>query len=309
MSEEFQSVQYFSRGKLMITGEYLVLNGALSLSCPTIFGQEISLVQTDKPHHYWESLVLGRKWFECAFTSDFEILETNNTKIAERLLQILKVANNLNPHPHFKRSKLHFLSTTNYNINWGIGSSSSLISNIGYIFKLDPLFLNSKISKGSGYDVATARAKGPIFYSIENGIGQSRNVEFNPPFASNLFFMHLGNKQDSAKEVSNYLNEKNTQEAHIERISAITKKVQKTKDLSEFIKLVQEHESIISSVLEQEPISSGRLKGFPATLKSLGAWGGDFCLAAFEGNKTDLQKVASSYGITEVFKFNELILT
>lgn len=308
MADEFQSVQYFSRGKLMISGEYLVLDGALALSCPTVYGQEISIVQSDKPEHYWESYVLGRKWFECSFTSGFEIIHTNNQKIADRLINIIRVAQEFNPHPYFKTRGIHFVSQANYNINWGIGSSSSLISNIAYIFKLDPLFLHGKVSNGSGYDVATARAKGPIVFSIENGIGQSRNVEFNPPFANQLYFMHLGNKQDSAREVSSYLSEKHTQEAHVERISSITKKMLKCQTLPDFIKLMNEHESIISSVLEQEPIGKTRFAGFGGTVKSLGAWGGDFCLCAYEGTKAELQKEVAAYGVTEVFKFNEMIL-
>ena len=42
-----ESQSYYSNGKLLITGEYAVLDGALSLALPTKFGQELNVFQTE----------------------------------------------------------------------------------------------------------------------------------------------------------------------------------------------------------------------------------------------------------------------
>ncbi len=46
---------YYSNGKLLITGEYAVLDGALSLALPTKFGQELNVFQTEQSSLVWES--------------------------------------------------------------------------------------------------------------------------------------------------------------------------------------------------------------------------------------------------------------
>ena len=36
-------MEFYSNGKLLLTGEYVVLNGALSLALPTIYGQHLKV--------------------------------------------------------------------------------------------------------------------------------------------------------------------------------------------------------------------------------------------------------------------------
>ena len=44
-----------SNGKLLLTGEYLVLDGAKALAVPTIFGQSLSLELIDEAKIIWSS--------------------------------------------------------------------------------------------------------------------------------------------------------------------------------------------------------------------------------------------------------------
>jgi hypothetical protein len=55
--------------------------------------------------------------------------------------------------------------------SWGLGSSSTLISNIALWANINPYLLLEQSFGGSGYDVACAQANGPLLY-IRN--------EFNP---------------------------------------------------------------------------------------------------------------------------------
>ena len=48
--------------------------------------------------------------------------------------------------------------------------------------------------------------------------------------------------------------------------------------LQEFEAVIQEHESLISTLLGVPPIKNILFSDLPGEVKSLGAWGGDFCM-------------------------------
>ena len=48
-------MNYYSNGKLLLTGEYLVLDGAKSLAIPTKFGQDLSVEKIKEPQIIWGS--------------------------------------------------------------------------------------------------------------------------------------------------------------------------------------------------------------------------------------------------------------
>ena len=98
---------YYSNGKLLLTGEYLVLEGAKSLAVPTKFGQDLVVETIKEPQLIWGSFSPnGNCWFEavfevskfrlvsCTYTSD---TQGNAEVIAETLLEILQEARGLNP--------------------------------------------------------------------------------------------------------------------------------------------------------------------------------------------------------------------
>jgi len=47
---------FYSNGKLLLTGEYVVLDGALSLAIPTQFGQSLTVKEINAPKLIWKSL-------------------------------------------------------------------------------------------------------------------------------------------------------------------------------------------------------------------------------------------------------------
>ncbi len=47
---------FYSRGKLLLTGEYVVLDGALALALPTKFGQSLKVQPIDSQNIFWKSI-------------------------------------------------------------------------------------------------------------------------------------------------------------------------------------------------------------------------------------------------------------
>jgi mevalonate kinase len=60
---------FYSNGKLLLTGEYLVLEGATALAVPTKFGQDLSVEKIKEPQLIWGSFTnTGDCWFEAVLS-------------------------------------------------------------------------------------------------------------------------------------------------------------------------------------------------------------------------------------------------
>ena len=75
--------EFFANGKLLITGEYLVLNGAKSLAVPTHKGQKLLFTKKSTQILSWKSLdYKGKTWFEGVFSSENFKIQLLNGSIA-----------------------------------------------------------------------------------------------------------------------------------------------------------------------------------------------------------------------------------
>ena len=306
---------YYSNGKLLLTGEYLVLDGAKSLAIPTKFGQDLSVEKIKEPQIIWGSFTnTGECWFEavfdlkklrlinCSFNAD---KEGSSEIIAETLLEILKEAKRLNP--NFLNTENGFVvkTTLTFPRNWGLGSSSTLINSIASWAKVDAFKLLWNSFKGSGYDIACAQNDSSIFYQIENTKPIIEQVKFNPTFKENLFFVHLNQKQDSKEGIAKFRESGNDFRKEIKRISEISDDFLKTTSIEIFNKLIVEHEQIISNIIKLKPVKEKLFSDFFGEIKSLGAWGGDFVLAT--GNK-ETPNYFKNKGFKTVISYSEMIL-
>ena len=60
--------KYYANGKLLLTGEYLVLDGALALALPTKLGQSLTVEKTNGDNLIWESLdSKSYAWFQHSY--------------------------------------------------------------------------------------------------------------------------------------------------------------------------------------------------------------------------------------------------
>ena len=70
---------YYSHGKLLISSEYAVLDGAKALALPTKFGQSLEVKPIESPEIRWKSFDHnGKLWFETTLQlPSFEANVTN----------------------------------------------------------------------------------------------------------------------------------------------------------------------------------------------------------------------------------------
>lgn len=304
------SHEFYSRGKLLITGEYFVLEGSQALAVPLKLGQSLKVNKHYNIKHEinWESYIKKKLWFASTFDlNSLNIIDTTNLHIADyikKLLQnIKKSCNVLNQSNHSVQIKtnLDFLP------EWGMGSSSSLISNLAYWANLNPYKLFFSTFDGSGYDIACARSSGPILYQkVNDPVVQA--VAFEPGFSGHIYFVYLGKKQDSQKSIEKNRERIKTMQKDIRTVSQLTKSIVKSKNLREFENYIKEHEEIISKALNEETVQTKHFSSFKGTVKSLGAWGGDFIMATHGGRYDYVKNYFNDKGLKFIFPYKELVL-
>ena len=310
---------YYSIGKLLLTGEYLVLDGAKALAVPTKFGQDLIVSTVDTPQLIWQSFTVDKQcWFEAVFeipklrliSATFNSDKEGNVEtIAETLLEILTEARSLAnaKGTSFLEENQGFKVTTQLTFprNWGLGSSSTLINSIADWANVNAFSLLWNSFKGSGYDIACAQNDTPIFYQIENNKPKIEQVEFNPSFTENLFFVFLNKKQDSKQGIAKFRESNQDFSKEIKRISAISEAFLKADSLTFFDELIAEHEAIISSIIQLEPVKKRLFSDYFGEVKSLGAWGGDFVLAT--GNEKT-PNYFKTKGYSTVIPYDKMVL-
>ncbi|MFK7783359.1 GYDIA family GHMP kinase [Psychroserpens sp.] len=308
-----------SHGKLLLTGEYLVLDGALSLAVPTRFGQSLIIKPTEEPMLLWKSFDDNKKlWFEGTFKiKNNEILKQiqNDDSISNRLVQILNAAKSLNPMFLNKSQGYEVITHLEFPKNWGLGTSSTLINNIAQWANIDPYELLELTFGGSGYDVACAEAEGALTYQINHNeiLNQVKHdkkreiktVNFNPSFKSHLYFVYLNQKQNSRDGIAQYRLNTSDLTKDIEAVTSITQDMIACNSLEQFQKLMNRHEQIVSKIINQKPIKTQLFGDFNGSIKSLGAWGGDFVLVASKYNPTSY---FNSKGYSTVIAYHQMVL-
>lgn len=299
---------FYSNGKLLLTGEYVVLDGAKSLALPTKYGQSLTIEEIDQQKLLWKSLDhKGSIWFEDELSVDnlkksFAQSEDDTLK---RLFEVIISAKQLNP--NFLTTDGGYSITTKLDFprDWGLGSSSTLINNIAQWAKVDPYKLLYATFGGSGYDIACAQHNTPIVYRKTHDTPIVEPVSFHPTFSEHLYFIHLNKKQDSRKAIAQYKKTSSSQKNLIEEISTLTDSFLECDHLELFCELLDKHEKFISNRLDIPPVKQQLFSDFSGSIKSLGAWGGDFVLVA---SKKDPKPYFQSKGYETVIAYNDLIL-
>ena len=302
--------EFYSNGKLLITGEYLVLDGAKALAVPTKFGQNLIVTEGANQEIKWTSFDSdGSVWYEDTFSfRDISRKDSSEKKASVRntLIAILHEAFELNPDFIYQSEGYHITTQLSFPRNWGLGTSSTLINNIAQWFQIDAFVLLKNSFGGSGYDIACAQNNSPILYHLENGKPIVERVTFDPVFCENLYFVYLDKKQNSKAAIASYYeNPKNDLAKTIVKNDKITLEVLNAKILQEFALAIEKHETEMSTVLKTETVKESLFPDFEGTVKSLGAWGGDFVLAIASENPTDYFK---RKGFRTIIPYKDMVL-
>ncbi|TRX37093.1 GYDIA family GHMP kinase [Flavobacterium restrictum] len=300
---------FYSNGKLLLTGEYLVLDGAKALALPTKFGQNLSVSSGKNQEIQWQSFDAdGNIWFQetVLFSEIITPPEWQNESVKTTLLTILHQGYLVNPSFITQSEGYEITTELTFPRKWGLGTSSTLINNVAQWLQIDAFALLQNSFGGSGYDIACAQNDTPILYQLEQGKPVVEPVVFAPDFSEHLFFVYLNQKQSSKAAIAAYYNNKN---AHLAQNSAVINKITQVvldaSTLSDFAKAIEKHEIVMSNILEMKTVKEALFPDFKGIIKSLGAWGGDFVLVISKENPKDY---FANQGYTTIIPYAEMIL-
>jgi mevalonate kinase len=300
---------FYSNGKLLITGEYLVLDGAKAFALPTKLGQNLIVEKGNNQEIKWKSYDADKSiWFEdtISFADISNERNSESDSVKSTLIAILHEAFVLNP--DFINLSEGYTITTELGFpkSWGLGTSSTLINNIAQWLQIDAFKLLNNSFGGSGYDIACAQNDTPILYHLEQGTPIVEKVVFNPSFTKDLYFVYLNKKQSSKNAITAYnINKKVNLAKTIALNDKITFEALKATTIKSFASAIEQHEADMSNILEMQTVKESLFHDFNGSIKSLGAWGGDFVMAIATENPSHY---FASKGYHTIIPYNEMIL-
>lgn len=308
------SNNFYSPGKLMISGEYLVLDGARSLALPTMLGQSLSIKSKKtfaSPVLKWRGFdYKNEEWIYVEFElSNFSVLKTSNEEVALILQNIFRSVRKLNIHFLREHKEYEVNSKVEFPLHWGLGSSSSLLYNISQWAYVSPFELSKMTFGGSGCDIAVAQARGAVSYKKNENSQEWKPLNLNYSFKNNLYFIHLDNKQNTRSEINYYysLTKDNNFSKDVERISELTDLFIECDKLSLFQEYMSEHESILSKNLKRKKVQDLYFHDFEGATKSLGAWGGDFIMAACDLGDEYIERYFKNKGFHTIIAYKDIV--
>lgn len=299
---------FYSNGKLLITGEYLILDGAKGLALPTKMGQNLNVEDTNSGNIHWKSYDADESiWFEEILS--FQEIQNNTItteSVKATLIKILQVANTMNSNVFSNSEGFAVTTQLSFPRNWGLGTSSTLINNIAQWFQIDAFELLQQSFGGSGYDIACAQNNSPITYVLLDGKPRVEKVVFKPEFAQNLYFVYLNQKRNSKSAIADYHTNKTKQlSSYIAAINTLTQDIIEANNLELFTQLISQHETVLSEILKTKTVKDTLFPDFDGAVKSLGAWGGDFVMIV---SKENPKPYFVSKGYETVIPYREMIL-
>lgn len=294
-------MDYYASGKLLLFGEYLVLRGAKSLAIPLKYGQQMNVTPNASGKINWLSKVKEVEWFSAQFSEELDLIETTDTKIASSLVQLLQRIKSENPALFFNNMDVRL--NADFPLEWGFGSSSTLISLLAQWSKTDPYELLQNSFGGSGYDVACATAHSPIIFKKETN--STVEIELPNSVTSKLLFVYSGKKQKSKNEILRF-EEIDISVAQIVEMNQLISEVVACNKIEELEILIDKSEKLLSKILSLEQIKNSTFSDYAYSIKSLGAWGGDFFMATYR-NENEARDYFSNKGYEVQFNYDQII--
>lgn len=300
--------EYYSRGKLLLTGEYAVLKGARAIALPTQKGQSLTVTTGRGSDIIWKSLDnKGNEWFSAKISLfDFEPLKTSDQDIADRLGQVLQAAVRLNSEFLSTWKGIKVETRLEFPKEWGLGTSSTFLCNVAAWADVDPFELQEKSFGGSGYDLACAMSDSPIIYQFDKEEGPKYSkVTLPDDILESMTFVYTGRKQNT-EEALIYARSHEMPASAIKDINKISEDLLGNSSIGYWIDKMSKHNDIISKYLKVDTVEPS-LKDFNGVVKPLGAWGGDFMLALSEEEPDYVRRYFSEKGYKEIYPANEIL--
>jgi mevalonate kinase len=292
---------YRASGKLMFFGEYMVLKGAPCLAIPLRYGQTLQVDEMNLPGIEWESYEMDRPWFSAVLDKNLQMIRTSDVEKADVLMNLLSIIKDHSPELFEKG--LRFKAQSDFNLQWGFGSSSTLVSLLAQWSGVDAYHILDLSFGGSGYDIACATAEQPITYKVEGR--NTNNVEIAPEITSNLLFIYSGNKQNSRNEIKRFA-QRETSVEDVQQIETMIQQSLAAKTIGEFETQLNASEELLSEILGLQPLKASHFSDYPYSIKSLGAWGGDFFMATFR-DEQEARNYFKQKGYDTILRYDEVV--
>ncbi len=295
-------LNYRANGKLLLTSEYAITQGAKGLAIPTTKGQSLQVNSENCDDAIiWESLAHdGTTWFSARLMpGTLEVIESTDAEVAARLVENLQV---VLKNTHLLKEPKRFTTQLEFPNEWGLGSSSTFTSLLAQCAGVNALQHFRTVHGGSGYDLACATADGPIVYQLqdEEGIVRPATIDFD--FADDLGFVYLGNKQLTSESL-NLVQRKPFSLAQIQTFNNLTDAFLNSSHVNDLERVIEEHESILSEHLGLPKVKEKHFSSYPGAAKSLGGWGGDFAMVTRFASS---RKWLTDNGYKVIFPFKSL---
>jgi len=299
---------FYAHGKVLLSGEYVILDGALGIGLPTKWGQHLHVEKdTDNSYLQWESWQGDQeKWLQVRLDLDrLTVIDTTDPGMGQRLSEVLTHARRLS-NGTFHPGPVRVRTVLEFERSWGLGSSSTLLSLVARWAKVDVYDLANQTFGGSGYDLACAVSDGPILYQRRDGRGHHVRIPFDPPFADDLYFVYLGQKQNSRTGIKRYKEAGAT--PPVEAVSQLSLELASAKKRTDFAQLLRRHEQLIARCTGLKPVGEVYFSDAPGVVKSLGAWGGDYILFVSEVPESGVRTYFTERGYTVLHSYRSFVL-
>ncbi|MCV6628612.1 MAG: GYDIA family GHMP kinase [Flavobacteriaceae bacterium] len=292
---------FFGNGKLLLTSEYAVLDGALALALPTKLGQWLIVEETQSNEFMWFAYTIeGNCWLAKKYSMQ---QLSSSADGSDMLLGLLQAAKKLQP--DFLSGKGYIVKTfLEFPRLWGLGTSSTLIHNLASWANINPYDLLRNTFGGSGYDLACAASDSPILYQLKKGFPVVESLHFDPSFRANLYLVYRNQKQDSRRGIAAYRKEAGNKTVLVDQLTRLTKQIIVADSLELFEGLLRKHEAILSDYMGIPSVQDQLFSDFPGVVKSLGAWGGDFVLVTAT---SDPSKYFIEKGFSTILSYDRLM--
>jgi mevalonate kinase len=297
-------------GKLLLTGEYFIIDGAIGLATPVKLGQRLEAEEGTKPNElHWQSFTdKGEIWFEAVFSlPNLAIISALDEKTALTLQAILKSCQKQNDSFLKEKTAISVKTFNEFPRDWGLGTSSTLIAMLAKWANVNAYQVLNETMGGSGYDLACAYAEKAILYQRNRLQPIIQAFDYQPKFKENLFFVFLGKKQNSRDGILRYKELTKNNSKLQAKINQLTQQFVKAKTLSSLEKVIVKHENLIANALNLPRAKDLYFADFWGEVKSLGAWGGDFVMVTNERSETELLDYCKKNGFEVVLGWGKMV--
>jgi mevalonate kinase len=310
------ATHYHAHGKLLLTGEYFVLDGALALALTTRYGQRFRVAEQEGASatggldwhiHYPGDHATRHVHLDLPVPGE-GLQNPGGDRVRAGLIDLITTAERLRPESSKRLYGQRVDCWLEFDPAWGLGSSSTLVFFLARLLEVNPYALLAGWVGGSGYDIACAGAEGPLLYERRaDDDPVVTPIDWSPDWLAQTYFVHLNRKQNSREGIEAY-RKASPQRSTLTAVSSFTHQLTDPGlHLRAAAQILESHEALVSSTLGIPRIRD-TFPDFPGTLKSLGAWGGDFIWALSEEAPEKVRAYFNERGYATFIPYHDMAL-